>query len=192
MCGDNPRLADCGASQSAIATDAALLASFPSSQTFERVSCSRRFPGCTRTSCKIVATEPVNVIDIDSLSLGEDCELVLDGRDIPGAVFVVRVARKFRTLAKASVSLTGGVLAENVLFAVRARRCEIGVNNRGSGTIFCPEARVRLKGRTEWTGAAVSGGGRAELGANAVLTHRPFLGLAGPAPEIQPWLRAVD
>ncbi len=185
MCGDRPELDQCSDCQDTIPSDAAILAALPATQFLDRVSCSDRFVGCDDEKCTITATAPLNVVEIDSLQLEEECELVLDGQGIPDVVFIVRAVRKFQTRAKAKVTLAGGTLAENVLFEVQARKCDVGVNNMGSGVIFCPETKARIKGGTAWTGAVIAGRSRVELGLDVDLTHQPFFGLAGPAPEVQ-------
>ncbi len=189
-CGDDPRLGDCVACQDSVEADATTVASLPPTDTIDRLSCADRLaPYCDGDKCTLTATTQLNVIEVDSLRLGEECVLELDGADIPNVVFILKVTRKFQTLAKAQIVLSGGALAENTLFAVTARKCDVGVNNVGVGTVFCSAAKARLKGNTTWTGAVIGGRSRVELGVDVDLTHQPFFGLAGPAPEIQDALR---
>ncbi len=185
MCGDDPRLVLCASAQAAAQSDGGTLeeAVLPPTASLGTLRCKRGDASVCRDDevakeCRIEATTQLNVIDVDKIQLGEECELILDGQGIENVVFILRTTR-VQTRAKARITLVGGATPGMVLLGDGdARKCQIGVNNQGAGTLFCPNAnKVKISGESVWEGAVV-GGKRVELGDDVDLIHYPFFGLA--------------
>lgn len=178
--GTDPRLAQCAAAQAAFTATAASLDAMSATSSLGS-SLTGVTTGSTHT---VTATSPgsINVIDVDNITGGQDVVLNLSGGGNSSTVMVLRVANTLNTSINWQWNLTGGLTADHLLIYGKGSglsKCEIGQDNVGGGTIFCPASRIKLVLRTQWTGALLGGGTSAysiDVGENAVLTHQRFTG----------------
>ncbi|HYC54687.1 MAG TPA: DUF4215 domain-containing protein [Candidatus Binatia bacterium] len=179
--GNDPRVDECVDAQAAIATTAGLLDALVSTQNL-----GVTFTGITGGSTKtITATSPggLNVIDLDNITGGNNVTINLDGGGNMNTVMILRIATSLNSDQFWTWNLQNGLTADNLLIYSKGStnsRCEIGEDNIGAGTIFCPVGRIVMKINTRWDGALLGGGNTAlsiELGDNVELTHNRFVGL---------------
>ncbi|HYC01208.1 MAG TPA: DUF4215 domain-containing protein [Candidatus Limnocylindrales bacterium] len=180
--GDDVRVDECIDAQTAISTSTAgLLNAQAATQNL-----GATFTGITGGSTKtITATNPggLNVIDLDNITGGNNVTINLDGGGSANTVMILRIATSLNSDQNWIWNLQNGLTADHLLIYSKGTgnaRCEIGEDNTGGGTLFCPNGRIVLKIGTDWDGALFGGGSSVtsiELGDNVVLTHNRFTGL---------------
>jgi cysteine-rich repeat protein len=170
-CGANEHVAECADAKAAITADIAALEALPSSGDLGNV----RVPKGENLTVQLSAG--LNVVDLDKLKVDQGGTLTLDGQGHPDVVAVLRIDSGLNLKLRARLALTGGLTANRTLLFARRGNCTIGFGNVGSGTLFCPNGKVRLRVGSEWNGA-IAGGPNVDVGWGVRLTHAPFLGLA--------------
>lgn len=116
------------------------------------------------------------MVDIDKIKMNQSAILTIDAQGNADAVVVLRLAGNIVTKVKVQIVPAGGLTASNLLIYSVGGNCNIGFNNVGSGTLYCPEGKVRLRQETVWDGALAGLG--VDIGWYVQLNHVPFLGLA--------------
>jgi cysteine-rich repeat protein len=123
------------------------------------------------------------VIDLDLLRVGVGAQLTLNGFD--DTIVVFRIAGKFRVRARSKILLTGGLKANNVLWAVSgaSRVVHIGSHSQFPGTVLAAKSpKVWVGGDTVFEGSLL--GKRIRIGRFVKVIHRPFTALLqGPMVE---------
>jgi len=96
----------------------------------------------------------------------------------PMDVLIIRSAGDIKIGKGANISLSGGIVPENVLFYGKGRRCKTGRQVIGAGTWFCPAARkFQIGTGAEWTGTWLGGVKDVRIRRRAQLSYAPFSGL---------------
>ncbi len=116
------------------------------------------------------------VIDIDALRLGQDARLTINAPADTVAVF--RIAGAFRIGTRSQVTLTGGIKAENVLWAVSGagRFVRIGSRSTFPGTLLAAKRpKISIGAFTVLEGSLI--GKRIRMGRESMVLHRPFTAL---------------
>ena len=170
-CGLDPRVADCAQQKALVPLDIAYLNALPSTDDLGVVTIGNAE---TRT---IAVGAGLSVIDIDRIRMDENSRLVIDAQGNEDAVVVLRLARGLGTRVKAVIEGAGGLTASRLLLYASGGSCLVGYNNVGSGTLFCPDGKVKVFMETTWEGA-IAGGAAIDLGWNVHVVHQPFLGLS--------------
>lgn len=180
--GTDPRVSDCATAQVAISTSTAPLLDALGADADLGATLTSVAGGSTHT---INAVNPgaVNVIDVDNISGGTNVTLNIDGGGSADTVIILRVQNALNTNVGWQWNLHNGLTADHFLIYGKGSglsKCEIGLDNSGGGTIFCPDARVKIVAGTEWSGALLGGGSTTfaiNIGENVVFTHQRFTGL---------------
>jgi hypothetical protein len=120
----------------------------------------------------LTATGPINVIDFGRLTVHESGTITLDGDSIPGATFVLRVDGKLTMKTASSIVLAGGAAPERVILFGQDD-CRFARDVTGAGSVFCPNASIKMDAGTRWTGAIVGGGDKIDLRHHVEITHVP-------------------
>jgi hypothetical protein len=120
----------------------------------------------------LTANGPVNVIDFGRLTVEESATITLDGAGIPGVTFVLRVDGRLAMKSGSSIVLANGAAAERVILFGKDD-CRFARDVTGAGSVFCPNASIRMDAGTRWVGAVVGGGSRIDLRHHVEITHVP-------------------
>jgi hypothetical protein len=118
----------------------------------------------------LTATGPINVIDFGNLTVEESGTITLDGGAIPGVTFVLRVDGRLTMKTASSIVLASGAAPERVILFGKDD-CRFARDVTGEGSVFCPNASIRMDAGTRWTGAIVGGGDRIDLRHHVEITH---------------------
>ncbi|HEY2772621.1 MAG TPA: DUF4215 domain-containing protein [Candidatus Binatia bacterium] len=179
--GNDARIDQCAQAQLAISTSVAGLLDMLSADADLGPTLST-LPASATATITVVHAGGLSVIDVDNITGGTGVTLNLDGGGNSASVMILRVQNSLNTNIGWQWNLTNGLTADHLLIYGRGSglsKCEIGQNNVGAGTIFCPDARVKLVAGTTWTGALLGGGTTAfsiDVGQNAELVHQRFTG----------------
>ncbi len=114
------------------------------------------------------------VVDIDALRMGQISKLTIKGT--PTTVAVFRVAGAFRIGTRSDVVLEGGILPENVLWAVggAGRFVRIGSRSTFPGTLIAAKRpKISIGAFTTVTGSLI--GKRIRMGRESFVLHAPFV-----------------
>ena len=148
------------------------VAALPADGNFGKVAL--RKPGATLT-VTAVNVGGVNVFDFDALIMGKGSRIELDAGGHPATVMILRVHGKYMTNINSDVVALGGLLAPNTMIYGAGKKCQIGKNNTGFGTVACVGGKVQLRDSSIWQGALLSGNKLLRIGEKAVLDYDPFV-----------------
>ncbi len=119
----------------------------------------------------------VNVIDITgSIKVGDSSVLQLDGGGDPNTVMILRISNRVKMYVLSTLELTGGLLPENVLIAIKGKKCMFNTFSSGAGTVLCSPGRVVARQGVAWVGAFFGDGRYFSAGQDTVFIYRPFQG----------------
>ena len=172
LTGSHYRVGDCDQAQSDIVATGPAVAGLASDDNFGKVV--RRKPGETLT-VTAVEVGGVNVFDFDRLIMGKNAVIELDAGGDPNTVIILRVAGKYMTNINSNVVALGGLLPQNTMIYGAGKKCQIGKNNTGFGTVACVRGKVQLREGSVWQGQLLSGNKLLRVGEHAVLTYDPFV-----------------
>ncbi|HEY2774700.1 MAG TPA: DUF4215 domain-containing protein [Candidatus Binatia bacterium] len=125
-------------------------------------------------SLTLTATGALNVIDFRKLFGGDHSNLILDGANIPGVAFVLRVSGKIYLSFDTTIQLINGADASRVIIYGKGL-CKYGQKVTGKGTAFCPNGKIKVDQNSTWDGALISGKKRVDLRHQAAINHVPLL-----------------
>jgi hypothetical protein len=127
----------------------------------------------------IAATEVggLNVIDVDgSIKIGDGAVLEIDGGGDPNTVVILRISNRLKMLVLSSLSLTNGLLPENVVVYIKGKKCMFNTFASGAGTVLCSPGRVVARQGVAWVGAVFGDGKFFSAGQDSIFIYRPFQG----------------
>jgi hypothetical protein len=163
---------DCNDARNVYPQVMAVLDALPSGQSLPKQKI-RPFQTLTLTAGSPGA---VNTIDVEQIRTGRNIILELNGAGNPNTVLVVRIAKKLQMKLGSVVTLTGGLLPENVLIYVKGRKCVFGDLMEGSGTVLCGNGKLKTGRFVVWSGTFYGAGRLLKIGDNNTLTYLPFQG----------------
>ncbi|HYC57162.1 MAG TPA: ice-binding family protein [Candidatus Binatia bacterium] len=168
--GNSPRVEDCDDAQSDVDSGAAAADALPATEDRGDVKVKGN------QTLVINATVPggLNVIDFERLLTGNNATIELNGGGNPNTIFVLRIEKKFDVRFQSQILLTNGTQPSHVLF-VGHGKCKIGEEVVGAGTIICPDGKLSLEERVQWSGAILGGRKRVQLRDSGELIHAPLL-----------------
>jgi hypothetical protein len=179
--GNDSRVARCQTAQASIATTRTKLNALAS--TANLGSAYQDLLSGAAPPINAVNVGGVNVFDMTHLNgTATNVTITLNGGGNANTTFVLRISQRLNTGGNWTFNLTGGLTADHVLFYVQKNsgdtNCALGLNNIGSGTIFCPDQQVHVNAGTIWSGAAYGGDsgakGEITIGESVQLTYTPF------------------
>lgn len=173
LTGADDLVSTCHRARTAFLTHTSTVESLASTATLEPI---RLRPKETTT---IAATNVggVNVVDVDGqVKVGDSAEVFLDGGGDPDTVMVLRIRGRMKLLVNASLTLTGGLKAENTLVYVQGRKCLLNRDSIGAGTLVCSPGRLVARQNVAWIGAIYADDRRLSLGQGSAITYVPFQG----------------
>lgn len=183
------RLNDCREAQGAIADVATQLDALSDMPPLPAVVLEGDDPANDTLSLTAAKPGKLNVFRFKRLRARNFTTLELDAAGDPATSFLLRFDEGFDLDAQVNTLLMNGARAENVIFYVKAGKCEVGRRNNDptapthpcpdtaencegyGGTLFCPESRAQVRGHkgaggagdtpglTNWAGAVISGRG---------------------------------
>ncbi|HYC55978.1 MAG TPA: thrombospondin type 3 repeat-containing protein [Candidatus Binatia bacterium] len=167
--GTDPRVGECNDAQQDIDDGAALLDALPSTQNLGDVQIK------VKQSLTLNATNVggLNVIDFERLRTGGDASITLDGGGDPDTVFILRVDRVIDLRLQSALLVTNGTQPSHVIVYGRGK-CKFGEEVVGSGTVICPNGKLKMEERTDWSGAILGGRKVVQVRDSGALTHHPL------------------
>ncbi len=136
----------------------------------------------TNSSLDIVLDHGQQVVDFDALRVGTGSHITIHGFD--DTIVVFRIAGTFRIGTQSVVTLTGGIIPDNVLWAItgtgRFARLSSHIGDGAAvpfpGTLFAAKRpKISVGAFTNIEGALI--GKRIHMGRATKVIHRPFLAL---------------
>jgi len=171
LSGDHPLVAGCTSAQNGYAGAVSAVAALGSDMSLPPIVLNA---GETAT---VLAPHPgaVNVIDVEDVRGKSNTTLELDAGGNADTTIVLRIAGSLHMASGSSIALVGGLTADRVLIRVLGRKCDLGNNFLGAGTLLCPNARIQVDYDGIWTGSLFAGKKVLRVGDRVELNYSPFL-----------------
>ncbi len=177
--GTHLKVSECLTAQTSLATAKAQLDALPSTFNFGSTYAGIA-GGTTAPTIAAVNVGSLNVFDFTDITGNADVVINLDGGGDPNTVFIMRIAGRIDTSPRWTFNLLNGLTADHLLWygkGVGASKCNLGIENNGAGTLFCPDTKIEFFLDSIWSGAAFGGGtSQILLGSNVNFTHVKFTG----------------